>query len=38
VKSLAGEKLLRGAFDLEPVLGDSVVQKLGHVCIARLSI
>jgi len=31
VKSLPGEELLRGAFDLEPVLGDGVVQKLGHI-------
>jgi hypothetical protein len=30
VKSLPGEKLLRGAFDFAPVLGDGVVQKLGH--------
>jgi hypothetical protein len=30
VKSLAGEEFLRGAFDLAPVLGDGIVEKLGH--------
>jgi hypothetical protein len=33
VESLPGEELLRGTFDLEPVLGDGVVQKLGHILI-----
>jgi hypothetical protein len=36
VKSLPGEELLRGAFDLEPVLGDGVVQKLGHIFMRSL--
>jgi hypothetical protein len=36
VKSLPGEELLRGAFDLAPVLGDCVVQKLGHIFIRLL--
>jgi len=30
---LPGEKLLGGAFDFAPVLGDGVVQKLGHLLI-----
>jgi hypothetical protein len=36
VKSLPGEELLRGGFDLEPVLHDGTVQKLGHTLIRTL--
>src|ERR1019366_8090999 len=36
VKPLPGKKLERGAFDLEPVPGDGVVQKLGHSCMRSL--